>query len=208
MARLTRALALLVGLILSACSITPSPSPSVVSSETATAAPTSTITPLPTPTPEPPLSLPLPLKSDPRSVRFTVKGQSDLTVTTSGHVVVTVTNLSDTAVSELVLRWPTALKEIIFLAPFEPSAIRIREGGPPLYQEWTRWVEGPGERGEPADTTSLGWGPLLPGATITITLIANRIADQRSAFDLQFLAGEAILTTESGQPAEQRVELP
>lgn len=204
MADLTRALALLVGLILSACSITPSPSPSVVSSETATAAPTST----PTPTPEPPLSLPLPTTSDPRSVTFTVKEQSDLTATTSGHLVVEVTNLSDTVVSELVLRWPTALKEIVFLAPFEPSDIRIREGGPPLYQEWTRWVEGPGEQAEPAGTTSLGWGPLVPGATITITLIANRIADQPSAFDLQFLAGEAILTTDAGQPAEQRVELP
>lgn len=200
MARLTRALALLVGLILSACSITPSPSPSVVSSPTATAAPTSTA--------EPPLSLPLPTTSDPRTVTFTVKEQSDLTATASGHLVVEVTNLSDTVVSELVLRWATALKEIVFLAPFEPSDIRIREGGPPLYQEWTKWVEGPGELGQPAGTTSLDWGPLLPGATITITLIANRIADQPSAFDLQVLAGEAILTTESGQPAEQRVELP
>jgi hypothetical protein len=142
-------------------------------------------------------------------VKFTVKGQSDLTATTSGHLVVKVTNLSDTVVSELVLRWPTALKEIIFLAPFQPSATRIAEGRfRPLYQEWTKWVEGPGERGEPAGTTSLGWGPLLPGATITITLVANRIAIQPSAFDLQVLAGEAILISDAGQPAEQRVELP
>ena len=137
-----------------------------------------------------------------------MKAGSDLKATTSGHVVVTVTNLSDTTISEIVLRWPTALKEIIFLAPFAPSAIRIREGGPPLYQEWTKWVEGPGERGEPAGTTSLGWGPLLPGATITISLVATRRANQPSAFDLQFLAVEAILTSESGQPAELRVELP
>jgi hypothetical protein len=152
--------------------------------------------------------LELPLKGDIRRIRFTIKGQPDLTATTSGHLVVTVTNLSDTAVAELVLRWPTALKEIIFLAPFQPSAVRIREGGPPLFQAWTKWVEGPGERGEPAGTTSLGWGPLLPGATITVSLVANRMAVQPSAFDLQILAGEAILTTEAGQSAEVRVTLP
>ena len=44
------------------------------------------------------------------------------------------------------------------LAPFEPSDDRIRDGGPPLVQEWTKWVIGPGERGEPAGTTS-GSGP-------------------------------------------------
>jgi hypothetical protein len=193
--------------LLAACTTTPSPSSSGAPSGTASAAATSTPTALPTATPEP-LSLELPTKGDVRRISFSVKGQPDLTATTSGHLVVTVTNLSDTAVQELVLRWPTALREIIFLSPFQPSAVRIREGGPPLFQEWTKWVEGPGERGEPAGTTSLGWGPLLPGATITISLVANRVAVRPCAFDLQLLAGEAILTTEAGTPAELRVALP
>ncbi len=207
-ARLLWVPALLVGLTASACSVTPSPSPSGAESSAPTASPSSSPTPRPTATPEPPLSLALPAESDPRSITFAVAVQSDLTATTSGHVVVTVTNASDSAVAELVLRWPTALKEIIVLAPFEPSANRIREGGPSLYQEWTKWVEGPGEMGEPSGTTSLGWGPLLPGATLTITLTANRVANQPSAFDLQFLAGEAILSTGAGPAAEQRVALP
>ena len=180
----------------------------MVASAPATAAPNNSPTPRPTATPEPPLSLALPAESDPRSITFAVTVQSDLAPTTSGHVEVTVTNASDSTIAELVLRWPTALKEIISLAPFEPTDIRISEGGLVLYQEWTKWVEGPGETGEPSGTTSLGWGPLLPGATLTITLTANRIANQPSAFDLQFLAGEAILSTEAGPAAELRVALP
>jgi len=207
-ARLPRVLALLVSLTASACSVTPSPSPSMVASAPATASSSSSSTPRPAATPEPPLSLPLPAESDPRPITFAVAVQSDLAATTSGHVVVTVTNTSDSTVVELVLRWPTALKEIISLAPFEPTDERIREGGGVLYQEWTKWVEGPGEMGEPSGTTSLGWGPLLPGATLTITLTANRVANQPSAFDLQFLAGEAILSTTAGSAAELRVALP
>jgi hypothetical protein len=207
-ARLLWPSALLVSLAVSACSVTPSPSASVTASTAPTASPSGSPTPLPTSTPEPPLSLALPSESDPRSIIFAVAVQSDLAATTSGHVVVTVTNRSDSTVAELVLRWPTALKEIISLAPFEPTDIRIGEGGLVLYQEWTKWVEGPGEMGEPSGTTSLGWGPLLPGATLTITLTANRIANQPSAFDLQFLAGEAILSTEAGPAAELRVALP
>ena len=57
---------------------------------------------------------------------------------------------------------PTSTRSL-FLAPFEPSDDRIREGGPPLVQEWTKWVVGPGERGEPEGTTSLGYGPILAG---------------------------------------------
>jgi len=202
---------LLLG-ILAACSASPSPSPSLVASPSATSGPTELATAsasaAATATPEPPLSLALPTRGDLHRIRFTVTPGTDLTATTSGHLVIKVTNLSDTLVPELVLRWPTALKEIIFLSPFQPSAVRIREGGPPLYQEWTKWVEGPGERGEPAGTTSLGWGPLLPGATITISLIANRVSTAPSAFDLQFLAGEGILLSEAGSAAETRVQLP
>ena len=210
MARPSGVIVALASILLSACtsSASPTPNASPTMIETATAAPSITVTAVPTATPEPALSLPLPQKSDPRTIAFTVKGQADLTATTSGHLVVAVTNLSSSVVSEIVLRWPTALRETIFLAPFTPSDVRIREGGPALYQEWTKWVEGPGERGEPAGTTSLGWGPLPPGATITISLIANRVAALPVGFDLQFLAGEAILTTAAGEPAEIRVELP
>ena len=126
----------------------------------------------------------------------------------SGKVAIVVTNQSTTRIVEIVLRWPTALRNTVFLAPFEPSLIRIREGGPALYQEWTKWVDGPGERGEPAGTTSLGWGPLEPGATITISLIATRRAPGPVSFDLQFLAGDALLQFETGAPAELREMLP
>jgi hypothetical protein len=121
--------------------------------------------------------------------------------------VITVVNLTDVIVQELVLRWPTEVRETVFLAPFEPSQQRIREAGPPLLQEWTKWVEGPGEQGEPADTTSLGWGPLLPGATLTIPVLATRVAPGPLRFDLQILAGEAALTSD-GAPAWLQVSIP
>jgi hypothetical protein len=109
---------------------------------------------------------------------------------------------------ELVLRWATELDETLFLAPFAPSQARIANGGPPLLQDWTKWVVGPGERGEPAGTTSLGWGPLDPGATLTIPIVVTRRAPGAVEFDLQVLAGEAILLLESGEPAELRVSVP
>jgi hypothetical protein len=182
-----------------------SPSPSQASpTEAATASPSESR--LPTPTPEPPLSLGLPPTNDPRKV--TVTWKASLPAGGSGQLQISVANRSDTPITELVLRWPTALKLNNFLSPFAPSQIRIREGGPALYQLWTKWVEGPGERGEPAGTTSLGWGPLDPGATITIPLIATRKAAGPVAFDLQVLAGEAIMQLDTGGPAELRVQLP
>ena len=54
------------------------------------------------------------------------------------------TNLTDRRVGELVLRWNTDLDQVLFLAPFRPSEQRIRDGGPPLIQDWTKWVRGPG----------------------------------------------------------------
>lgn len=182
----------------------PSPSPTVSSQDSS---PSTAASLEPTPTPEPRLSLVLPPTSDERPIHVDVNSDA-LPADGSGKVVITVTNLSTTRIVEIVLRWPTALRETVFLAPFEPSLIRIREGGPPLYQEWTKWVDGPGERGEPAGTTSLGWGPLEPGATITISLIATRRAPGPVSFDLQFLAGEAILLFETGAPAELRETLP
>ena len=50
-------------------------------------------------------------------------------------------------IEELVLRWPRELNRTLFLRPFEPSEQRIADGGPPLVQEWTKWVLGPGEEG-------------------------------------------------------------
>jgi hypothetical protein len=127
-----------------------------------------------------------------------------------GQIVVTVTSHSDRRIHELVLRWPSALGETLFLAPFKPSEQRIREYGPPLLQDWTKWVapvDGPGESGEPAGTTSLGWGPLLPGATLTIPILVTRRAAGDVAFDLQVLAGESILARPDGTPAELRVSV-
>jgi hypothetical protein len=119
-----------------------------------------------------------------------------------------VKSLATSRVKELVLRFPTELAQSVFLAPFEPSDARIAEFGPPLYQEWTKWVIGPGESGEPSGTTSIGWGPLDPGATLTIPLVATRNAPGAIAFDLQILSGEKIMSLPSGEPAELRVRIP
>lgn len=132
----------------------------------------------------------------------------DLPADGSGSVVVRVTNLSDTILREPVLRWPTALAKIVALAPFKPTRARIEGTFSPLYQEWTKWVVGPGESGEPAGTTSVAWGPLLPGTTLVIPLVATRYAAGPVSFDFQVLSYESILTLESGESAELRVELP
>jgi hypothetical protein len=204
-------LALLAGL-LAGClfngSPTPLPSPSASATPMATPSqPDGSSSPsAPTPTPEPPLSLPMPGRRDARKV--TVRVKPDVAADGGGQIVVTVTNLSDRRVQELVLRWPTELRETLFLAPFRPSEQRIAEFGPPLLQEWTKWVDGPGESGEPAGTTSLGWGPFLPGATLTIPILVTRNAPGAVSFDLQVLAGEAILTLDDGSRAELRVTVP
>jgi hypothetical protein len=201
---------LLVTAVLSGClfnpSPTPSPSPTASSSQPAT--PTSpaggsSASSDPTATPEPPLSLPIPGRHDSRQV--TVRVDPNVAADGGGEIVVTVINRSDRRVQELVLRWPTDLRQTLFLAPFRPSQQRIADGGPPLLQDWTKWVEGPGESGEPAGTTSLGWGPLLPGGTLTIPIQVSRNAPGAVAFDLQVLAGEAILALDDGSRAELRV---
>ena len=180
---------------------TQTPTPGV--SESASASPTIGPSASPTATQEPPLSLALPQTRDARRIRVSI--HPTVPATGVGHLSVKVTSLATTRVSELVLRWPTPLNGIVFLAPFQPSSGRLTDA---LVQPWTKWVIGPGEQGEPAGTTSLGWGPLDPGATLTISLIATRRAGGSVAFDLQFLAGEALLTTEAGAPAETRVSIP
>jgi hypothetical protein len=75
-------------------------------------------------------------------------------------------------------------------------------------QDWTKWVIGPGEEGEPAGTISLGYGPLLAGATLRIPLSVTRVADGPVAFDLQLLADNRILHLPGGEPAELRVRVP
>jgi hypothetical protein len=190
-------------------SVTSSPS----SLATLTFAPTSPQEPSTSPgTPDPsatatpvPLSLDLPAR-DRRTVTVDVNRQ--VPAGDNGQIVVTVTNQTDRRVAELVLRWPTALRDTLFLAPFRPSEQRIADGGPPLLQDWTKWVDGPGESGEPEGTTSLGWGPLLPGGTLTIPILATRNARGEVDFDLQVLAGESILTQPDGEPAELRVSIP
>jgi hypothetical protein len=159
----------------------------------------------PTATAEPRFTLALPDERDPRQVRVTV--EPDIGAE-GGELLVTVTSLADERIDEIVLRWGTELDEVLFLAPFVPTPERIEEGGPPLVQEWTKWVVGPGERGEPAGTTSLGYGPLLAEAALAIPIVVERRDDDPIAFDLQLLAGNALLQLDDGSPAVVRVEIP
>lgn len=205
-------------LLLTACLPEPSPTaspppsaePTAVPSAVPTASPSPSAVPTasaaPTPTPEPSLSLEPPEAVDDRVVAVDVA--TNVPAGESGTITVTVTSAADTRIDELVLRWPTALAETLFLAPFTPSDDRTRDGGPPLVQPWTKWIVGPGERGEPAGTTSLGWGPLLAGATLEIPIVVTRRADGPIAFDLQVLAGEGLLTLDDGEPARLRIEVP
>lgn len=212
--RLPLLLGLGLGLLLGACmpsllstptpAATPTPSPT--SSPTPTAPPTPAATGSPVPTAEPTLALDPPPGSDPRQVEVSIEPQ--LPADGDGRIIVRVTSLAEVLIEELVLRWPTELDEALFLAPFTPTPERIADGGDPLVQPWTKWVVGPGEQDEPAGTTSLGWGPLLAGATLEIPVVVTRVADGPVAFDLQVLAGNDLLQLPDGRPAQLRVELP
>ncbi len=176
-------------------------------SSSPTAAPSAT-TPasvVPTTSPAPSLALDLPSTVDSRVVAVQVDQRLEAS---SGAVVVTVTSLASERIDELVLRWPTALNDLLYLAPFTPSDERIRDGGDPLVQPWTKWVIGPGERGEPAGAISLGWGPLMPGATLIIELDAVRRVPGPIEFDLQVLSSNDLLSRDDGTPAELRVTVP
>jgi hypothetical protein len=155
--------------------------------------------------PEPALSLEPPAATDPRVVSVTVT--PEVAADDGGRIVVSVTSLAGSRIDELVLRWPEGLGETLVLAPFAPSEERTVDGGPPLVQDWTKWVLGPGEQGEPAGTVSLGWGPLLAGGTLEIPIVVTRVAPGPVAFDLQILAGNAILTSDDGTALELRVEV-
>ncbi|MGH2401532.1 MAG: hypothetical protein ACRDE6_02375 [Candidatus Limnocylindria bacterium] len=205
--------ALVVATLVSACIAEETPSPTDSPTEAPSPTPTVATTPTgqptaptsPTPTPQPPLSLEPPEQTDAREVAASVA--ADVGEAT-GTLTVTVTSLAEDRIDELVLRWPTELGRTLDLAPFTPSEERIRDGGPPLVQPWTKWVVGPGEQGEPDGSISLGWGPLLPGATLTIELDVTRRAAGPVAFDLQLLARDSLLTLEGGEPAELRVDVP
>lgn len=203
---------LVVGLVaVGGCTaeVTPSPTSSAraASPSPSPAEPTLGVSPSPspTPTPEPTLSLALPPSSDARVVAATV---TSAVGADAGTVTVTVTSAAVERIDELVLRWPEGLNATLFLSPFTPSQERIRDGGDPLVQPWTKWVIGPGEQGEPAGTISLGYGPLLPAATLTIELVATRVAEGPIAFDLQILSRNDLLRFDGGAPAELRVEVP
>lgn len=212
MSRSLRAgLAVLVILVTSACVAedSPSPSPSATSeptpSLTAEPSPSATTAASPTQAPEPPLSLDPPDETDARVVTATVTPEIGAE---GGTLTVTVTSAADERIDELVLRWPTELNDTLLIAPFTPSPERIADGGPPLVQPWTKWVIGPGEKDEPDGTTSIGWGPLLPEATLTIELDVTRQAAGPVEFDFQVLAGNALLTLDDGEVAELRIEVP
>ena len=207
-----RGRALLAGVLMAgatACTIDLSPTSTATPTPAATATPTATPTPAPTasapssptPSPQPSLSLALPEVTDIRVVAAAVTPDGDT-------LMVTVSSTATERIDELVLRWHAELDAVLRLAPFTPSEDRIRDGGPPLQQEWTKWVVGPGEQGEPAGTISVGWGPLLPGATLEIPLVATRLGDGPIAFDLQILSGNNLLSFDGGAPAELRVEVP
>jgi hypothetical protein len=206
--------AAMLALAVSACVAGPTPSPSTSPMPTPTEVPTPSPLPTerpsaagsPSPTPEPSLSLDLPEQQDARVVAVEIV--PSVAADGDGELVVTVTSSADTRIDELVLRWPAELNDTLVMAPFTPSEDRIRELGPPLLQPWTKWVIGPGERGEPAGTISLGWGPLLPAATLEIPVVVTRKAPGTVSFDLQVLAGNDVLTLEDGAPAEFRVEVP
>lgn len=204
-----RALVLIVVLVATGACIplptetpTPSPTPTATPRPTATPEPSAT----PAPTPEP-YSLADPAGTDARQIQVSVV--PSLPTDGSGTITVTVVSLSPSMISELVLRWVTALDDHLILAPFAPSSQRTCDGCPPLVQPWTKWVIGPGARGEPAGTTSLGWGPLLAsGGTLVIPIVTTRVQNGPVSFDLQILAGEDILTLEDGNPAWLRVSVP
>lgn len=212
-----RVRAALLAVLLAGCVTDASPSPTATTPTPATPSPSASATPAPpspsvtdppTPsaTPEPSLSLPSPEEADDRRVDVAVA--VEMPADDDGRILVTVVSAADTMIDELVLRWPEGLHETLFPAPFVPSDERIRDGGPPLVQPWTKWVIGPGERGEPAGTVSLGYGPLPAGGSLEIPLFVSRRAPGPVAFDLQVLAGEALLMLPDGEPAELRVEVP
>jgi hypothetical protein len=197
------ALAFVTPVVLTGCA-TPTPSPSASAAPSVSLSPSlaPSISIAPTPTPERPLSLATPAKHDAHRISFAVN--ANVPATGTGQLTIHVVNLSNVRIPEIVVRWPTPLARNVFLAPFQPSPRRLTTL---LIQPWTKWVIGPGEQGEPAGTTSLGWGPLLPGASLDIALFATRRAAGAVSFDLQFLSGEAILTSQSGGIAETRVTI-
>lgn len=204
-------------LLLAGCALldarpTPAVSPALTTPPTAAA----TLAPTPsgpTPTvpsaspeqPPDPLALELPAARDERRLAVTVT--ADVPPDAGGQILLTLTNLSDSRIDEIVLRWATDLRQTLVLAPFVPAEDRIRDGGPPLVQPWTKWVEGPGEAGEPTGTTSLGYGPMDAGMTLEVPIYVTRIGPGPVAFDLHLLAGEALLALDDGSPGELRVEV-
>jgi hypothetical protein len=199
--------ALVVLLFVAGCSGTPNPSEGSPTASAPGSLPAATVIPTAapgeTPGPRPPLSLDQPQAVDARRLRVAIDHQ--LPDSGRGQLVVTVTNLAQTRINEIVLRWPTELGSSLFLSPFLPTPGRVCNACPPLRQEWSKWVEGPGQLGEPAGTTSLGWGPLDPGATLVIPIEANRLATGPFAFDFQLVTGEALLRLEDGSRAWFRI---
>lgn len=173
--------------------------------------------PYPTPslTPEPAASsstrpgefeLSAPTSFDEREIEVVVT--PEVPANESGRILITVTSHASSMIEDLVLRWPSELNEVLFLAPFTPTPERIEPGGSPLVQPWTKWVLGPGEQGEPAGTISLGWGPLEANGTLTIPIVVTRHAPGPFTFDLQILAGESILRLPDGSLATVSVIVP
>ena len=118
-----RALLLALVLLLAGCTAIPSPTPSAQPSAepSATAEPTST--PEPSASGIPRLTLPAPKATASIAINYTATVEVE--AGKSGRLVLVVTNLTQQMVPELVLRWPTAVRDTIFLAPFQPSRQRI-----------------------------------------------------------------------------------
>ena len=209
--RLTVASVALLLVAMTACTPSPSatttPSESAQESVVASVAPTITAQPTLPSSPDFAATYPLPVPT----LRSTIQVRTTVTPSVpregKGQMVVTVTNLSQYLIPDVVLRWNTDLKQRLWLAPFSPSSGRVCAFCV-LRVNWTRWVEGPGELGEPAGTTSLGWGPLLPRATLTIRVVATRVVAGPVGFDLQFLSRGSILHFADNSVAQVRIFIP
>ena len=98
-------------------------------------------------------------------------------------------------IDELVLRWPTELGADASARPVRARREeRIRDGGPPLVQEWTKWVVGAGRAGRAGGHDLARLGPAAAAARRSRSRSSSlRVADGPVAFDLQLLADNAIL---------------
>jgi len=115
------AAALAASVAFTGCILQGSPTPNATSSPAVSVGPSPSATQSFGPTAEPSpsqqtlLRLPSPSGTDGNAISYTVT--VEVKAGASGRLVLVVKNLGDELVPELVLRWPTAVRDTIFLAP-------------------------------------------------------------------------------------------